>query len=365
MKIIKHGVIHRVTEGPFRYQAWPTVCVDENGTLYAACSGHRLGHICPFGKNLFFTSNDGGETWSCPSIATDTWFDDRDAGLTYLGNGKILLQYFHNDINRYLTEWKDQIIKETDPRYREMIVGALETYTRFTPEMNAAGAFVKISEDRGRTWGEPIKVPITSPHGPVKTVSGRLLLAGREFYSGAPEEDKFGIFVYESFDEGKSWEKLSKVEFPEGCGNTNIYEPHIIELPDGKIIVALRGDREPVFEKFSIFFAESLDGGKTFSKPWATELHGAPPHMMLLPDGAVLISFGSRRNQPYGIRAVISRDGCKTFEEEMILTESYSSDLGYPATTMLPDGTFITVYYQRYGQEDGNKTSIMYTKWEL
>ena len=190
-------------------------------------------------------------------------------------------------------------------------------------------------------------------------------MAGKEFFSEAPEEDRGEMFLYESFDEGKSWEKLAKIERPDGCSTSNIHEPHVIELPDGKIIFAIRGDNDPVFEKFSMFFAESLDGGRTFSKPWATELHGAPPHLYLLPDGAVLISFGSRRDKPFGIRAVISRDGCKTFEDEMILTESYSSDLGYPATTMLPDGTFITVYYQRYGKEDGNKTSIMYTKWEL
>mgnify|MGYP002513542379 CR=1 FL=1 len=37
---------------------------DENGVLYAACSGHRSSHVCTFGKDLMFTSTDGGETWS-------------------------------------------------------------------------------------------------------------------------------------------------------------------------------------------------------------------------------------------------------------------------------------------------------------
>jgi hypothetical protein len=36
MQIIKQGIVHRVTEGPCRYQAWPSVIQDENGVLYAA-----------------------------------------------------------------------------------------------------------------------------------------------------------------------------------------------------------------------------------------------------------------------------------------------------------------------------------------
>ena len=52
MKTIKKGIVYRATEGPFRYQAWPSVCQDENGVLYAACSGHRSSHVCPFGKTM-------------------------------------------------------------------------------------------------------------------------------------------------------------------------------------------------------------------------------------------------------------------------------------------------------------------------
>ena len=94
IKMKKEGIVYRAEGQPFRYQGWPTVIRDEEGNLYAACSGYRSAHICPMGKNLFFVSRDGGETWSCPMVVNDTWFDDRDAGLTYLGNGKMLLLVF-------------------------------------------------------------------------------------------------------------------------------------------------------------------------------------------------------------------------------------------------------------------------------
>ena len=63
MEILKQGLVFRAAEGPFRYQAWPSICQDENGVLYAAWSGLRSSHVCPFGKNLMAVSDDGGETW--------------------------------------------------------------------------------------------------------------------------------------------------------------------------------------------------------------------------------------------------------------------------------------------------------------
>ena len=54
MADMEFGLVGRTPEGFFRYQAWPTVVRGEDGTLYAASSGHRLGHVCPFGKNLLY-----------------------------------------------------------------------------------------------------------------------------------------------------------------------------------------------------------------------------------------------------------------------------------------------------------------------
>ena len=93
---MKFGIVNRSESGIFRYQGWPTVCRDENGVLYAVCSGHRIGHICPFGKNLMYKSFDEGETWSAPMIINDTVLDDRDGGIVSLGGGKLLMTYFNH-----------------------------------------------------------------------------------------------------------------------------------------------------------------------------------------------------------------------------------------------------------------------------
>lgn len=60
------GIVYRNPDSFFGYCGWPSVCQDENGTLYAAYSGFRGSHICPFGKTCLTRSHDGGKTWSMP-----------------------------------------------------------------------------------------------------------------------------------------------------------------------------------------------------------------------------------------------------------------------------------------------------------
>ena len=105
---------------------------------------------------------------------------------------------------------------------------------------------------------------------------------------------------------------------------------------------------------------KSTDGGKTWSKAWEFGRIGSPPHLLLRKDGSVVVTYG-RRRAPFGNRASISYDGCRTFGEEYILSETHCGDLGYPATTELADGSLVTVYYQPY--EKDNRTSIFFTKW--
>lgn len=379
MEIIKQGIVHRKTEGPCRYQAWPTICKDENGVLYTVWSGDRSSHVCPFGKNLMSVSRDGGESWCPPIIVNDTWLDDRDGGITYLGDGKMLISYFHHPKDIYRTDWKSWILDGADggdPMFRNMLTGYLDAYVHFSPEKDSYGSFLKRSEDYGVSWSEPIRVPISAPHGPVKTASGRLLYLGKEFNATMhrynekmaagedpiPEEDRGQIFLYESFDDGKTWEKLSKLPLPEGTTTDNIHEPHILELSDGELIAALRAQGAPVYRGFSMYFLNSADGGRSWSAPRSCEISGSPPHLMLASDGSVVVTYG-RREEPFGIRAVVSKDGCRTFGEEMILSQTWVGDLGYPATVELSDGSFISVYYQRYENDD--RTSILYTKWRI
>ncbi len=70
------------------------------------------------------------------------------------------------------------------------------------------------------------------------------------------------------------------------------------------------------------------------------------------------------RDEKFGQRARISRDGGKSFSEEIVLCENAKNwDSGYCSSIELDDGSIYTVYYQK--AEGDNYCSLMYTKWNL
>lgn len=365
MEILKKGVVYRATETPFRYQGWPSVTVDENGNLYAVFSGYRSSHVCPMGKTVMCVSCDGGELWSCPIIVNDTVYDDRDAGITYLGDGKMVLSWFHNNPEYYFGPWREKVINNAEPEAIHAVEGMLKYYEeRFAKGGDVAASFTKVSDDYGMSWHSKTEIPVSAPHGAVYTKSGRLLYVGKNTkgrieFVGKLQFNSADTVLYESFDNGVSWQYVSTIPIEDVMIRKSAYEPHIAELADGTLFVAIRiGEKED----FTIYTTRSTDGGKTWSQLAETGICGSPPHLLVLSDGNLLLSY-SRRLPPLGSRARISTDGGATFGEEFILSDTWHNDHGYAATAELPDGTFVTVYYERYG--DDSKTSILYTKWKL
>lgn len=110
--------------------------------------------------------------------------------------------------------------------------------------------------------------------------------------------------------------------------------------------------------------AESNDGGSTWSDPVETAVLGFPPHLLLLNDGRLLVSYNIRHDPP-GERFCISADEGKTWDvaNEVVHPPASESDLGYPSTAQCPDGTLVSVYYQR--PQPDQKTALMMTRWAL
>ncbi len=104
----------------------------------------RVGHVCPFGKNLMSVSRDGGKTWSAPAVINDSWLDDRDAGICSMGSGRFVLSYFNHPVQLYRKR-RNWIGSFTDAFSYGMTMGALDTYASYTAEMNHAGSFIRIS----------------------------------------------------------------------------------------------------------------------------------------------------------------------------------------------------------------------------
>ena len=170
--IVDHGIVYTKPNAIFSYNGWPSICRCDDGSVLACFSGDRLEHVCPFGRVLAVRSLDEGKTWSAPVTAINTPLDDRDAGIVNLGDNRLLLTSFTNS-----RAYVSLITEEQEARY--------------------CGSTVSISEDGGRTWGEPFLVPITAPHGPIRLRSGALLYAGTPF-PASPQGAPYPIHVYGS-----------------------------------------------------------------------------------------------------------------------------------------------------------------------
>lgn len=334
------------------YFAWPTVSILQDGKIAVGASGFRLEHICPFGKAVISYSLDGGETYTLPAPVIDTPLDDRDAGICTFGEKGVIFTSFNNSAdmqrqynkeNEYVQSYINTITKEDEEKY--------------------LGSVFRISRDCGITFGRIYSSPVTSPHGPTELKDGTVLWAGTRF------DDIFGGIEVRRLDtENGETELVGKITT--SSRNFVLNEPHMVELPNGRLICHIRCENSELFnggdEKlFTVFQSISDDGGKTWSEPeiLLDETGGAPPHLILLNSGILLSTYG-RRKLPYGIMAMMSLDGGKTWEKDFRIYENLvSDDLGYPSTVELSDGTLLTVFYACSGH--GKPCEIMQQKWKI
>lgn len=326
------------------YFGWPTAVRLQDGRIAVGASGFRIEHVCPFGKAVIIYSTDDGKTYTLPSPVIDTPLDDRDAGICTFGESGVIVTSFnnsaemqreHNKDNAYVQSYIDTITAEDE-----------ETYL---------GSTFRISHDCGNTFGPIFRSPVTSPHGPVELRDGTILWAGNRF-----DDVESGIEIVKLNTQNGETEFVGKITIDDK--KIFINEPHLIEMPDGKLICHIRAENDSMFTTYQ---SVSYDKGKTWTKPeMLLEVDGgAPPHLKLLSSGILISAYG-RRKQPYGIMVMVSRDGGECWEKDLRLFENtQSDDLGYPTTVELSDGTLLTVFYAREDEE--HPCNILQQRWKL
>ncbi len=357
------------------YHGWPTVCKGEDGTLYATAS-LRISHIDPFGAIVFYESHDNGETWSDARIIVDTSLDDRDTGVVYLGNGKILVNWFaHNTSNYFEKEdymaWQKKVTTEQKN-------AAKARMEEEDPIKHMGGSFVILSEDGGKTWSDPVRVPVKAPHGPSLSQDGKTL-----YFFGSPASNSqlatggtalaggyFYLFI--SRDNGKTWQQRGKVKLPTSLQASIFDEGYCIQLEDGSFLAGIRTGEGNVIDHWTICITRSKDGvnwstPEPVRGPGGDILDGSPPHLLQLSNGVIILAYTCRNGQSCGSRARLSYDNGLTWSEEFIICVSdqpKNGDLGYPSTVELADGTLFTTTYQAYGDMD-RVPSLLYIRWHL
>jgi hypothetical protein len=367
----EHGVVCNFPTDFYGYFGWPTIAKTGAGTLVVAASGLRNAHVCPFGRNVICTSADEGRTWTAPTVANDSPLDDRDTGVVSLGEERLLISWFSTDTRQAAVAqtYRERGDAEHVRRYAA-------GFARMSDENAArwAGSWVRLSADGGETWERPIRVPVTAPHGPIRLRDGTLLYLGKEFLSDTQGHGRgIGeITAVRSVDGGRTWTLLGVVPLYEGTVEAHYHEPHVVDLPDGRLLGLIRfqnhGTHRRVEElglvSFSLMQTTSEDGGLTWTPVAPLGFHGSPPHLILHSSGAVVCVYGYRL-PPYGQRAMISRDGGRTWQHDYILRDDGpDGDLGYPASVELDDGSLLTIYYQKVGSTE-DKCGILWTRWRL
>jgi hypothetical protein len=226
------------------------------------------------------------------------------------------------------------------------------------------------SSDGGRIW-EASTLPGTDyPRNLIVEPDGSVLMIRAEAPGWVPSNGKGSpnIELGCSKDGGKTW------QFTEGLvdwSETNFGEVSSLRLKDGRLLAALRmqipGTQGEGFE--TTVLTESSDDGKHWSKP-RTMVNPAEVHVYLteLRDGRILATY-SNYHLPWGVYAIVSRDGGKTWDTEhpieLALSAGYS--VGWPVTVQLADGSLLTCYaaevYWREPPPENVVTEVVH--WEL
>lgn len=341
------------------YHGWPTLTRRKNGQLLVVWSGGRESHVCPFGRVEMMTSDDDGDSWTYPRVLLDGGIDDRDAGVLETRMGTLLVSTFTSlAYEGVLVAAQKKKAGEPGEWPREKLDLWNTVHDRLTAEQRQRelGQWMLRSTDGGVTWSARYPSIVNSPHGPIQLSDGRLLYAGKELWTG---ERRVG--VCESVDDGMSWRWLSAIPTRPDDKAENYHELHAVETAGGRIILHVRNHNAA--NKGETLQCESTDGGRTWSVPQAIGVWGLPSHLLRLRNGHLLMTYSYRR-KPFGNQARLSKDHGRSWSEPMTISaDGLGSDLGYPSTVELDDGTLLTVWYEV--MKGSSKAVLRQAWWDL
>ena len=345
----EHHVVFKRTSV---YACFPSLFLYDDGTLVTQFGTRsRRSHIDPAGGSMRMVSRDGGVHWE-PADGSVPYYNP--ASMRADGNLAIAGAIGW----RYVDEAEGAKWKARGYTVRKVRPGTVAYLS---------GARSMVRSIQGRTvrpW-RPIEVPsgggmMAYNQAAYLNVGDRVRLVA--IYKVDPGR-RYSVYVLRTEDDGDHWTCL-----PLAIGDDRLgYNETALALnADGQVVALMRTAESQEKEQAGFLYAAfSTDKGKTWSRPVNTGIWGYPPHLLRLPDGRLLATYGYRRI-PMGIRACLSRDGGRTWdwEHETILRADgfgSGSDLGYPITQLLSDGTLVTMYY--FNGVD-HVTHICVTRWQ-
>jgi len=290
----------------------------QNGDILMGYNEERYPIHADSGQSCLIKSKDGGKTWD-PSTQQIIWpYDDFmgnwDPAFAQISDGTILM---HTRVCSFIAPTGiksegDQILGGPPP-------GMPERLKRQT------GYALLKSKDNGNTWSKPIPVntsPVTSaslsPYACGGSGAGHIielpdggLLMPLGGFLGGMGESRFGRERVRCFllrsDDGGDNWEYWSTVAYDPANIVSFGEPGMTRLDNGNLVCLMRTAHRPRRQD-NMWFTFSDDDGVTWSPPKRSGLWGFPADLMQLQDGRVLAVYGYRKD-PWGTRGCVSEDG--------------------------------------------------------
>lgn len=333
------------------YSAFPHVIqLEDEELLIAFRQAPRqeiVRHTHPRSVITVIRSYDGGQRWDTENAGQLAAGGGQELGLIYLGHGKVGGALAVHEVVPVAEAKRSGVPHLHDNEYPFSNLGALWCW----------------SENYGLTWRLEntilVGAGMQACAPPVQLTDGTLMIPA---YGAIGRSQISSAVIYRSEDGGATWSEAELMA--RGLPQTRHYhEPVVLELAPGHLLGMLRFADKGQSPRGIFWQNESLDNGRTWSRPRPTQIQsGACPRLLTLGDGRLLLTYG-RRAEPYGIYASLSSDNGRTWSEtSWLLRQTVDGDQGYTSSLELEDGRIFTTSYakNRFGI-----TGITGTFWEL
>lgn len=296
--------------------AWPNLTVLKDGTIVATIF-NQPSHGSVAGDVECWASKDNGETWQ--KVGTPAPHEP-DTNRMNVAAGRAA----DGDLIVIASGWSNKYPpgKSGSP-FRAGILHA----------------WLCRSSDGGKTWsidkeGLPDRAPDGHPWIPfgdiVESDDGALRVPAYSWPGSTPRNER--AWCMESRDDGKTWTEFTPFD-KDNLRNETV----MLNLGGGKWLAAARHS--------ALYGYASDDNGKTWRALGAITKNGQHPgHLLRLPDGRILLSYGDRTGTVHGVDVIVSRDEGQTWSDPIRVVDWWG-DGGYPSSVRLPDGQILTAYY--------------------
>ncbi len=210
--------------------------------------------------------------------------------------------------------------------------------------------YLRISEDDGETFGEPIAVTDSAGYHVMNNDRVTVLSSGRllcpvSYTKDQAKENHYRSICFFSDDQGQHWQRGSgDVDLPK----RGAMEPEVIELADGTVLMIVRS------QLGRIYAAHSSDGGDTWSqpKPWGPPAPEAPSTLRRIPATGDLVLVWNDNVDPQhhhsGLRTplsiAVSQDEGETWSQPRNLEDNPDETYAY-TSLIFHKGRILLSYY--------------------